>query len=151
MDLSEKDCVSFRAYLARSNLTEKTHQFSGLAWALKQEREGHVVSVPTRNPNSIHESGKDSVKGKGTVIVRGGLLADEMGLGKTIQMIATIICNPLARTLIVLPRALVEQWWKAIYDTTGHDAFVFHGSGRFEYDIDEISKFPIVITTYGLE
>ena len=40
----------------------------------------------------------------------GGLLCDDMGLGKTLQMITLFITNPLKRTLIVLPPALIPQW-----------------------------------------
>ena len=40
----------------------------------------------------------------------GGLLCDDMGLGKTLQMISLFITNPLKRTLILLPPALIPQW-----------------------------------------
>jgi len=41
---------------------------------------------------------------------KGGLLCDDMGLGKTLQMISLFITNPLKRTLILLPPALIPQW-----------------------------------------
>jgi len=41
---------------------------------------------------------------------KGGLLCDDMGLGKTLQMITLFITNPLKRTLILLPPALIPQW-----------------------------------------
>ena len=126
-----KDAACFENYLNRTNLDMKPHQLDGVLWALEQERVGHKIGTPEK-------------------IVRGGLLADEMGLGKTIQMIGTMICHPQQRTLIVVPRALMEQWEKAIYSTTGHHALVYHGSMRFEYPVEEISKRPIVITTYQL-
>lgn len=40
----------------------------------------------------------------------GGLLCDEMGLGKTIQMIGLLKTNPVKRSLILLPLAVLEQW-----------------------------------------
>ena len=103
----------------------------GVLWALKQERDGHAVGTSEK-------------------IVRGGLLADEMGLGKTIQMIGAMVCNPQLHTLIVVPRALMEQWEKTIFSTTGHSPLVYHGSARFDYSIEEIYDSPIVITTYHL-
>jgi SNF2 family DNA or RNA helicase len=133
MELSAKDNATFCSYLARTGLDEKPHQLEGVAWALDQEREGKVVEA-----------------GEKHTVVRGGLLADEMGLGKTTVMIGTMVCNPLQRTLIVVPRALVEQWHRAILQTTGHDALIFHGSSRFEYSPEEISARHIVITTYNL-
>lgn len=124
-----KDEKCFNDYLERTHLEIQKHQLEGVLWALKQEREGHVVNA-------------DGLR------VRGGLLADEMGLGKTIQMIGTMVCNPLKHTLIVLPRALVEQWEKAISRTTGHLALVYHGSSRFEKTEEDLRTAPIVITTY---
>jgi SNF2 family DNA or RNA helicase len=78
---------------------------------------------------------------------RGGFLTDEMGLGKTIQMLGLILCNDKERTLIVMPRALIEQWEKAIIRFLGFEPAVFHGNRKFEKDFRD-SK--IVITTYGL-
>jgi SNF2 family DNA or RNA helicase len=40
----------------------------------------------------------------------GGFLCDEMGLGKTVQLIATMLCNPKPRTLIIVPKSIVGQW-----------------------------------------
>lgn len=126
-----KDSARFIEYLDRTSLDMKPHQMDGVLWALKQERNGHTV-------------------GTNGVIVRGGLLADEMGLGKTIQMIGAIVCNPQLHTLIVVPRALMEQWEKAIFTTTGHSSVVYHGADRFDYSIEDINNSPIVITTYNL-
>jgi SNF2 family DNA or RNA helicase len=38
------------------------------------------------------------------------MLCDEMGLGKTLQMITVIVKNPKKRTLIVVPKSIVQQW-----------------------------------------
>lgn len=135
-----KDEKAFGGYLERSELDVQAHQYDGVMWALKQEREGHAVTV----------SSADGTMEGGKKIVRGGMLADEMGLGKTIQMIGTMVCNPLSRTLIVVPRALMEQWEKAILKTAGHQALVFHGSDRLSYSLEDIYERPIVITTYHL-
>lgn len=45
---------------------------------------------------------------------KGGILCDEMGLGKTIQMIELMNRHPLKRTLIVVPKSLVRQWFDEI-------------------------------------
>lgn len=44
----------------------------------------------------------------------GGFLCDEMGLGKTVQLIATMLANPKARTLVVVPKTIVSQWCSEI-------------------------------------
>lgn len=50
----------------------------------------------------MRELGKSSVKG--------GFLCDEMGLGKTVQIISVILGNPNKKTLIVVPKSIVNQW-----------------------------------------
>jgi SNF2 family DNA or RNA helicase len=129
MQLSEADQQRFEHYLSRAELDTKNYQFEGLAWLLERERNGYVVD---------------------DTVIRGGLLADEMGLGKTIQIIATILCNPKQNTLIVVPRALLEQWETVIYRTTGHSALIFHGGERIEYSKEDLERRPVIITTYSL-
>lgn len=133
-----QDLDHFNDYLSRSSLEMKQWQWTGVQWALNQERVGHEVGKIRCGDTEIPH------------IVRAGLLADEMGLGKTIQMIGTMMCNPLERTLIVLPRALIEQWEKAIINTTGITPLVYHGASRTKLTLDDIAKFSIVITTYHL-
>ena len=50
----------------------------------------------------------------------GGINADEVGLGKTIMTIATMIGNPLDRTLILAPKSLVLQWEKEFQKFAPH-------------------------------
>jgi transcription termination factor 2 len=42
--------------------------------------------------------------------IYGGILADEMGLGKTISVIGLILNNPVPRTLVIGPLAVLNQW-----------------------------------------
>ena len=59
------------------------HQHAGVEWLLRRERS-------TEYP--------------------GGFLCDEMGLGKTVQLIATMLQNPVRRTLVIVPKSIVTQW-----------------------------------------
>ena len=129
MKLLASDEAVFKKYLARNDMEIKSYQCEGVAWALQQERNGHILL--------------------GKPPVRGGLLADEMGLGKTIQMIGAILCNPQRNTLVVVPRALLEQWESVLWETTGHQAVVFHDKVRHEYTLEELQASPVVITTYA--
>lgn len=45
---------------------------------------------------------------------RGGILCDEMGLGKTWQIAASFMCNPMGRTLVLVPVAILSQWEEAL-------------------------------------
>lgn len=45
---------------------------------------------------------------------RGGFLCDEMGLGKTVQIISTLLGNPKKRTLIIVPKSIINQWVEEI-------------------------------------
>ena len=115
---------NFRRILTYANLEEKPHQIQGLQWCLE---------------NELCAGRK----------IRGGFIADEMGLGKTLTMIGTIFCNFKPATLIVLPVALIAQWYDEILRTTGHEAVVFHGKGKKGITREKLEKSPIVLTSYN--
>lgn len=116
----------FNTFIAHSQLDFKQHQLEGVQWCVNNE---------TR---------EDPPCG-----VRGGFIADEMGLGKTIVVIGLIYVNFMARTLIVLPPALVHQWYLQIYKTTGHKSTVFHGTNKKNITLEQLKSSKIVITTYS--
>ena len=116
----------FKAYLDRTKMEHKQYQYDGVQWMLNNELRS------------------DPVAG-----VRGGFIADEMGLGKTIMMIGTMLCNFRARTLIVVPPVLVDQWYAQIYRTTGHKPLIYHGNKKKQISQFLLSQATIVITTYG--
>ena len=120
---------NFNHYLERNTLDVKQHQVEGVTWCLNNEIKGASA---------------------GDQIVRGGLLADDMGLGKTIQMIGVMLCNVKSHTLIVLPRALMEQWVDVIKKTLGHSPLVYHGENKKNVNLEDLQKAPIVISTYGM-
>lgn len=61
----------------------------------------------------------------------GGFLCDEMGLGKTVQLVATMIANPVARTLVVVPKSIVTQWQSEIAKFAPHlDVHLYDGPKR---------------------
>ena len=45
---------------------------------------------------------------------KGGILADEVGLGKTIMSLALILRNVKTKTLVLLPKSLICQWYSQI-------------------------------------
>ena len=118
----------FEDYLTTAGLDAKPHQKTGVEWCLRNELNGHKI---------------------GNKVVRGGLVADEMGLGKTIQALGVVIGNFKINpgTLIVVPRALLDQWFNTIVSTLGHEPLLFHGSNKPTRD--DIQRAPIVLTTYG--
>jgi len=122
----DKRMGMFDKYLDRTNLTHQDYQKEGVRWILSNElREDPVCNV------------------------RGGFIADEMGLGKTIMMIGTMLCNFVSNTLIVLPPALVDQWYIQIARTTGHKPIIFHGDNKKTITLSDLQAAKIVITTYG--
>lgn len=116
----------FSWFISKSKSELKPHQFSGVQWMVQNE---------TR-PNPP--------QGR-----RGGFIADEMGLGKTIMMIGTFISNLVPRTLVVLPKVLVNQWYDEIFRTTGHRALIYHGSIKKTINVEELNRALIVLTTYN--
>lgn len=106
----------------------------------------------------------------------GGLLADMMGLGKTLSILSLVVSSleqsqewtqmippsELVRdlpgirntrtTLLVVPLSAVNNWVVQIKEHLKDDAlsyYVFHGSSRTT-DVDELSKYDLVITTYSI-
>jgi len=54
-----------------------------------------------------------------------------MGLGKTVQLVATMIANPVPRTLIIVPKSIVTQWQAEITKFAPHlSVHLFDGPKR---------------------
>ena len=119
----------FEAFLERNGFDAKDYQREGVEWMLGLETDGCMM---------------------GNKQIRGGILADEMGLGKTIQMIGLLLANFKLHTLVVLPRALLEQWEIIITKTLGHRPLVYHGYEGRTATIEQVKGSPIVLTTYGM-
>jgi len=126
--MNSKD--TYTKYIDHSGLDFKQYQYDGVVWCVDNEK-------------SFIDGGSCS---NGSC--SGGFIVDEMGLGKTITMIGTFLCNLVKRTLIVLPPVLIDQWYKQIYKTTGHKAFVYHGQKKKKIDLLGLG-FCIVITSYA--
>ena len=117
----------FKNWISHAGLDLKPHQLDGIKWAL-----GREITLYSGFP--------------------GGFLCDEMGLGKTILMLGIIISNLKKRTLIVMPNSLLNQWDEAIQKFLGGGIapLIYHGEVVKDFTVDQISKYPIVITTYGM-
>ncbi|KAK6826932.1 hypothetical protein RU639_004768 [Aspergillus parasiticus] len=106
----------------------------------------------------------------------GGLLADMMGLGKTLSILSLVVSSlgdahewanmapnselirnlPGIRntktTLLVAPLSAVNNWTFQVKEHLKENAIsyhVFHGQSRIT-DVDELSKYDLVITTYSI-
>jgi len=51
-----------------------------------------------------------SNRNNGNVLVRGGFQCDDMGLGKTMQMAAVMANNPVKKTVLLAPLAMLDTW-----------------------------------------
>ena len=117
----------FKNWISHAGLDLKPHQLDGIKWVLSREI-NPFCGFP------------------------GGFLCDEMGLGKTILMLGIIISNLKKRTLIVMPNSLLNQWDEAIQKFLGGGIapLIYHGEVAKNFTVEQISKYPIVITTYGM-
>lgn len=129
MQVQQYNLEPFNGYLERNSMDSNDYQINGIHWCLRIEKEGEEM---------------DGHK------VKSGILADEMGLGKTIQMIGLILCNFKTHNLIVLPRALVEQWYGIICRTLGHEPLLYHGRLAKGVTKEQLIAAPVVVTTYGM-
>ena len=129
MATSSNDTKIFNNWVAMAKLDKNPHQEEAVRWCLDKELKGKSVGDNT---------------------IRGGLIADEMGLGKTIQILGVIISNMQAHTLIVLPRALIEQWDDAIRKNYRVAPLIYHSSGNRKASIQELKKSKFVLTSYSM-
>jgi SNF2 family DNA or RNA helicase len=118
-----------KSWMKDKNLHEKEYQIEGIEWCLNNEINGFEIEEK---------------------IIKGGLIADEMGLGKTITMLSLLISNPKELSLIVLPKALLNQWEKIIITLTDDIPYIYHGN-NIKKSLEEImANHTIIITTYGM-
>ena len=110
-------------------------------WCIEKEQAQAQAQAEQHAPQEQH-----------TQSTRGGILALEMGLGKTIIMLGLIKCHIKPHTLVVLPRALLDQWEKSIINYCGHKPLVYHGSRRKNMKLSLLelkAAGQLVLTTYG--
>ena len=125
-ELLDSRMTMFDTYLDKGKLTHQQYQKDGVRWILSNElREDPICGI------------------------RGGFIADEMGLGKTIMMIGTMLANFVERTLVIVPPALLDQWYVQIARTTGHKSLIFHGDNKKQITQEQLEAAKIVISTYG--
>ncbi|NQX84166.1 MAG: DEAD/DEAH box helicase family protein, partial [Mycoplasmataceae bacterium] len=117
-----------RVWLKDNGYDEKEYQLKGIEWCRERELVGNMA---------------------GEKRVYGGLLADEMGLGKTVTMLAQIVGNELSRTLIVVPKILLQQWKRTIEANTNKKVWLFHGE-EAKISEEKLKRYDIVLTTYGM-
>lgn len=113
--------MDFATFVSNAGLDVKPYQEAGVNWGLGRE---------TKNGS------------------KGGILADEMGTGKTINIIGLIVCNPLPRTLIIVPPSLLKQWQSELRKYAPLlSVVVYHGSKK-PY-VTELLQSNVTIATYN--
>lgn len=128
---SENDAIqtnvsAFRNFLENAGLDTKRHQIKGMEWCLRRELIPHASIKP------------------------GGVIADEMGLGKTILALGLIVSNFVDRTLVVVPPALLQQWYDVCVKFLRAKPVVYHGPQKKTISTEKLNGAPIVLTTYGM-
>ena len=81
---------------------------------------------------------------------KGGFLCDEMGLGKTVETIATMLGNPKNKTLLIVPKSIINQWVEQIeHFAPDLKVYTFDGPKRAT-DPSEFAGFQVIIAPYSL-
>ena len=80
--------------------------------------------------------------------IKGGFLCDEMGLGKTVQTISLILGNPDLKTLIIVPKSIVDQWFSEIARFAPQLKVLVHDGSSRTRDPSTFTDYDVVITPY---
>ncbi len=84
----------------------------------------------------------------------GGVLADDMGLGKTVQLLAWLAGHPGRRpgspSLVIAPTTLIFNWLNEATRFTPRLRVTSYSGGDRHIILEDVSKFDIILTTYGL-
>lgn len=84
----------------------------------------------------------------------GGVLADDMGLGKTVQLLAWLAGHPGRRpgspSLVIAPTTLIFNWLNEAARFTPKLRVTSYSGGDRHTLLEDVSKFDIILTTYGL-
>jgi len=112
----------FEAFLDQAYLNKPKHQLEGLEWC----------------------ASKEAIRSKG------GIIGDEMGMGKTIIMLGLMVSVYKKHTLVILPKALINQWANEIQDKLHHKPYILYGAHKTKnLSRNILEDNHIILTTYG--
>jgi SNF2 family DNA or RNA helicase len=83
----------------------------------------------------------------------GGILADDMGLGKTVQALSFLQhykdTHKKLNGLVICPTTLMFNWENEIRKFTPELSYYIHHGGDRSRSKQDLSKYDVIITTYG--
>jgi SNF2 family DNA or RNA helicase len=103
------------------------YQREGVVWMLLRELQASAAGAP-----------------------KGGFLCDEMGLGKTVQVISTMLGNPLERTLVIVPKSIVTQWKEEIEHFAPQLKVYVHDGPKRTTETTEFLEADVTIAPYSV-
>lgn len=121
-----------------------------------KDREYKTYPIPEELQANLFDYQKEGFYWMGSLAEAGsnGLLADDMGLGKTMQVITFLLHrekqNQLKPTLIVLPKALINNWKNEIAKfapSLSSSVYIHSGYGRHRTK-SQLENQRIILTTY---
>ena len=112
-------------FMNSTNYPLKSYQVKGVKWMMDKEQ------------NSVY---------------KGGILGDDPGLGKTIQTIGLMVGRPFNKNLIIVPKAVISQWYNILVEIFGQSSVYLHsGINKARTSYELLTKnFSICLTTPGL-
>ena len=81
---------------------------------------------------------------------KGGFLCDEMGLGKTVQIISTMLGNTSKRTLIIVPKSIINQWSEELENFAPGLKVLIHDGPDRTRDARNFLQWDVVVAPYSI-
>ena len=153
--------------LIKQEPSKKIQQPQKLNWmnhmypeVAKQLRMGILsfVSAPPAWPPSLYKHQQEGVdwllSREDAKLFPGGLLCDEPGLGKTIQMGACMSHRPVHNTLLILPNAVIQQWYNTLEKMLPQaHIYIHHGQTKITNSaiLDQHAMNIVIVTIAGIQ
>ena len=142
-----KDCKLLRKEKRREKSAELQKRNAALAFGDSDDEDGQRAREKHRRKEALRIATEGLRPGTTARREDGGAPSSRVGVGRGIGGVGP---NKVpARTLIVCPAIVLQQWKDEVEEKSNLRAVIYHGSARKHLDEETLLAHDVVITTYG--